>query len=69
MMKNAWLSSAPSEADKFITKTKELSTMQNFSKVKGKDIIMIVGPTGSGKSTILNLIAGNKYICALNESD
>jgi ABC-type sugar transport system ATPase subunit len=43
--------------------------MQDFSKVKGKDIIIIVGPTGSGKSTILNIIAGNKLICLLNAGD
>lgn len=31
-----------------------------MSFIKGKDLIMTIGPTGSGKSTILNKIAGSK---------
>jgi len=68
-MKSPWKSSILSEGDKFIAKTKQLSTMEGFLKVKGKDIIVIIGPTGSGKSTVLNLIAGNKFTCRLNTGD
>jgi ABC-type sugar transport system ATPase subunit len=46
-----------SEADIFFDKIYELAT-DKISKTKGMDVIVILGGTGSGKSTLISMIAG-----------
>lgn len=44
--------------DSFIDRIYELS-MDNLTKTKGMDVILLLGGTGSGKSTFLNMVAGS----------
>lgn len=41
----------------------------NFSEVKGKDVVITIGPTGAGKSTIINVAVGCKVTFELDGDD
>jgi len=57
------------EAELFIGKVKELLISVTSMNVDSKEYILIVGPTGSGKSTIINIIAGSQIVCLLNKKN
>lgn len=44
--------------DQFIDRIYELS-VSNITRTKGTDVILLMGGTGSGKSTFLNMVAGS----------
>jgi len=45
--------------DSFIDRIYQLS-VDNLTKTKCMDVILLMGGTGSGKSTFLNMVAGSK---------
>ncbi len=51
------------ETNSFIDKIYKL-VAENLSNTKGMDVIMLLGGTGNGKSTILNMIAANEITCS-----
>lgn len=59
---------ADPEGDTFLKRIQDLSTIE-FSCIQNKDISLITGPPNSGKSTILNMIAGSKLTGKKNECD
>lgn len=48
------------KAFKFITEVKKLSQI-DVTEIEDQEIVLIMGPTGSGKSTFLNMMAGSKF--------
>lgn len=42
---------------------------ENMIKTKGMDIILLMGDTGAGKSTILNMVAGSKVTARFNDDN
>ena len=48
-----------SPAEKYILEIKEMSGIK-FDLIEGKEVVMLLGPTGGGKSVLLNKAAGAK---------
>ena len=47
--------------ESFLERYSELSS-KNFIKSTGQDIVMLIGNTGVGKTTILNMLNGSNLI-------
>lgn len=54
-----------SKADAFMDRLVTL-VQSDFKTVKDIDVVMLLGPTGSGKSTLMCMIAGCKVTATYN---